>query len=129
MLLRASSLQLQLKSVLLMWSQLLRLLWRSVLGLCSCGGALGRSRGCLWRHSEKAVFRSKHIPCRRGGFWPVPSFYLIGGFNLEIADIVALYVECIQIALPFTIVFYLGEFVTSTILRTAFGGKLTFKSF
>jgi len=48
---------------------------------------------------------------------------------VEIADIVALYVECIRIALPFTIVFYLGEFITSTILRTAFGGKLTFKSF
>ena len=48
---------------------------------------------------------------------------------MEIADIVALYVDCIRIALPFTIVFYLAEIVTSTILRTAFGGKLTFKSF
>ena len=48
---------------------------------------------------------------------------------MEIADIVALYVECIEIALPFTIVFYLSEFLVTTILRAAFGGHLTFKSF
>ena len=48
---------------------------------------------------------------------------------MEIADIVALYVEVIQIALPFTIVFYMGEFIVTTFLRAAFGGKLTFMSF
>lgn len=48
---------------------------------------------------------------------------------MEINDIVALYVECIQIALPFTIAFYLCDFIVTTFLRVAFGGKLTFKSF
>lgn len=48
---------------------------------------------------------------------------------MEINDIVALYVECIRIALPFTIAFYLCDFIVTTFLRVAFGGKLTFKSF
>lgn len=48
---------------------------------------------------------------------------------MEVADIIALYVDCIQIALPFTICFYLCDFVVTTFLRVAFGGKLTFKSF
>lgn len=48
---------------------------------------------------------------------------------MEISDIVSLYVECIQIALPFTIAFYLCDFIVTTFLRVAFGGKLTFKSF
>lgn len=48
---------------------------------------------------------------------------------MTVNDIVALYVECIQIALPFTIVFYLSDFLVTTFLRAAFGGKLSFKSF
>ena len=48
---------------------------------------------------------------------------------MEIADIIELYVEVIQIALPFTICFYSCDFIVTTFLRTAFGGKLTFKSF
>jgi len=48
---------------------------------------------------------------------------------MEISAIVSLYVECIRIALPFTIVFYISDFLVTTILRAAFGGKLTFKSF
>lgn len=122
----------------------------SVLASSLCGGVRGRQLGCLWRHSERAKSLS-NTPSRRGGFRPAPLFssygpvahlqpflggiaahfqqQMEGGSSMEISDIVALYVECIRIALPFTIVFYLAEFVTSTILRTAFGGKLTFKSF
>jgi hypothetical protein len=48
---------------------------------------------------------------------------------MVVADIIALYVEVIQIALPFTICFYLCDFIVTTFLRVAFGGKLTFKSF
>ena len=48
---------------------------------------------------------------------------------MTINAIVALYVECIEIALPFTITFYLCDFLVTTFLRAAFGGKLTFKSF
>lgn len=48
---------------------------------------------------------------------------------MQVNEIVALYVECIQIALPFTIIFYLCDFIVTTFLRVAFGGKLTFKSF
>ena len=44
------------------------------------------------------------------------------------ADIVKLYVECIEIALPFTIAFWVCDFIVCTFLRAAFGGKLTFGS-
>lgn len=46
---------------------------------------------------------------------------------MEISEIVMLYVECIKEALPFTFIFWACEMITSTILRTAFGGKLSFK--
>lgn len=48
---------------------------------------------------------------------------------MVVSDIIALYVDCMQIALPFTICFYLCDFIVTTFLRTAFGGKLSFKSF
>lgn len=48
---------------------------------------------------------------------------------MSVNEIIALYVECIQIALPFTICFYICDFLVTTFLRVAFGGKLTFKSF
>ena len=47
---------------------------------------------------------------------------------MEIADIVSLYVEVIQIALPFTITFWMCNMLVGTFLRAAFGGPLTFKS-
>lgn len=47
---------------------------------------------------------------------------------MEIADIVKLYAECIEIALPVTIAFWIGDFIVCTFLRAAFGGKLTFGS-
>lgn len=43
-------------------------------------------------------------------------------------QIVALYVDAISVALPFTIVFWLCDFVVVTILRAAFGGRFDFKS-
>lgn len=48
---------------------------------------------------------------------------------MEISDIVALFAECMRLALPFTVIFWFSEMVVSTILRTAFGGKLSFKGF
>lgn len=48
---------------------------------------------------------------------------------MEINDIISLYVDCISYALPFTLVFYFGDFLVTTFLRAAFGGKLSFKSF
>lgn len=47
--------------------------------------------------------------------------------TMEVSAIVGLYVECIQIALPFTVVFALCDIVVSMVLRTAFGGRLTFR--
>lgn len=46
---------------------------------------------------------------------------------MEIADIVGLYVQCLEYALPFAIVFFFCDFITTTVLRTAFGGRLTFR--
>lgn len=48
---------------------------------------------------------------------------------MAISDIISLYVECIMIALPVTICFYMCDLIVTTFLRAAFGGKLTFKSF
>lgn len=48
---------------------------------------------------------------------------------MSVNEIIALYVECIEIALPFTICFYICDFLVTTFLRVAFGGKLNFKSF
>lgn len=42
--------------------------------------------------------------------------------------IVQLYVECINIALPFTITFWICETLVTTVLRAAFGGRLSFKT-
>lgn len=48
---------------------------------------------------------------------------------MEISDMVLLYVGCIEIALPLTLVFYICDFMVTTFLRAALGGRLTFKSF
>lgn len=44
------------------------------------------------------------------------------------SDIVTLYVEILQLALPFTFIFWVCEMITTTILRTAFGGRLSFRT-
>ena len=41
----------------------------------------------------------------------------------EFSEIVALYVDVISVALPFTITFWLCDFVVCTILKAAFGGR------
>lgn len=48
---------------------------------------------------------------------------------MEVSEIILLYVECISIALPFTICWYICDFMVCTFLRAAFGGRLNFKSF
>lgn len=50
-----------------------------------------------------------------------------GGFTVEVSEIVALYVEIIREALPFVLVFWIGEFIVTTFLRSAFTGRLSFK--
>lgn len=42
-------------------------------------------------------------------------------------EIIALYVDVIEVALPFTIIFWVCDFLVQTFLRAAFGGKLTFR--
>lgn len=46
---------------------------------------------------------------------------------MEVSSIVGLYVECMQISLPVTIIFWISDFLVCTVLRTAFGGHLRFK--
>lgn len=46
---------------------------------------------------------------------------------MEPVEIIALYAECISTALPFTVIFWIGEMITTTFLRAAFSGKLSFK--
>lgn len=46
---------------------------------------------------------------------------------MVVSDTVSVYVAMIQMALPFTFIFWGGEMIVTTFLRTAFGGKLSFK--
>lgn len=46
---------------------------------------------------------------------------------MEYSDIVLLFVDVVRIALPFTVIFWIGECIVSIILRGAFGGKLSFR--
>lgn len=43
------------------------------------------------------------------------------------ADIVALYVDCLNAALPIALTIWAANLLVSTILRAAFGGKLEFR--
>ena len=45
---------------------------------------------------------------------------------MPIDDIVACYVNIVQVALPIALVFGLGDLCVGTILRAAFGGRMTF---
>ena len=47
---------------------------------------------------------------------------------MEASEIILLYADCIRVALPFTVLFWMGEMITSTILRAAFGGKLVYRA-
>ena len=46
---------------------------------------------------------------------------------MEIAPIVSLYVDMLQIALPVAFVFWGGELIVTSFLRAGFGGRLSFK--
>ena len=46
---------------------------------------------------------------------------------MSAAEIVQLYAEVISQALPFTIVFFFCDFLVTTFLRAAFGGRLSVK--
>ena len=46
---------------------------------------------------------------------------------MESADIILLFAEVIEQALPFTVLFWMGEMLVTTFLRAAFGGKLSFR--
>lgn len=40
--------------------------------------------------------------------------------------IIGLYVQFIELVIPFVFIFWVCDFLTCTILRAAFGGRLTF---
>lgn len=47
---------------------------------------------------------------------------------MPITDIVSCYVSIVQYALPIAIIFGLGDLCVGTILRAAFGGRMTFRA-
>ena len=53
---------------------------------------------------------------------------MLGGVVLSVSDAVSVYVSLIEYVIPFVAVFLLGDLCVSTILRAAFGGRLTFRS-
>lgn len=46
---------------------------------------------------------------------------------MEAVEVVKLYAEIVKLAIPFTFVFWVCEMITTSILRAAFGGRLSFK--
>lgn len=46
---------------------------------------------------------------------------------MEYNDIIALFVDIVENAVPFAVVFTLGNILVNTFLRMAFGGKIEFK--
>lgn len=47
---------------------------------------------------------------------------------MTVAPIVSLFCDVVAISLPFSIVFWAGELIVTTVLRAAFGGKLSFRA-
>lgn len=47
---------------------------------------------------------------------------------MPIEDIVACYVNIVEVALPVALVFGLGDLCIGTILRAAFGGRMSFRA-
>lgn len=43
------------------------------------------------------------------------------------SDIIALFVDIVEVAVPFATIFTLGNILVNTFLRMAFGGKVEFK--
>lgn len=45
---------------------------------------------------------------------------------MDSAMLIGLYVQMIETAIPFVFIMWACDFITGTILRAAFGGRLTF---
>lgn len=87
--------------------------------------------GCPKGHCHGHGFRSQgqdfRLILRRGEGLALPLFFL-GGECMPIEDIVTCYVNIVNVALPVALVFGLGDLCVGTILRAAFGGRLTFRA-
>ncbi len=46
---------------------------------------------------------------------------------MELADIVSLYVDIVRSAVPVGLIFGFGDLIVGTVLRVAFGGRLSFR--
>lgn len=46
---------------------------------------------------------------------------------MSVEPIVLLFCDVVGISLPFAIVFWAGELIVTTVLRAAFGGRLSFR--
>ncbi len=47
---------------------------------------------------------------------------------MPISDVVSCYADLVTYALPIALIFGLGDLCVGTILRAAFGGRLTFRA-
>ena len=90
-----------------------------------CGGAFARLLVWLWV-PPGLVLLSPDV-AEGEGFGP-PLIFLKGGLFMPIADVVTCYVNVVQVALPVALVFGLGDLCVGTILRAAFGGRLSFRA-
>lgn len=68
------------------------------------------------------------MPCGKGRAGGPPRFFYERSFFMPIEDIVTCYVNIVQVALPVALVFGLGDLCVGTILRAAFGGRMSFRA-
>ncbi len=46
---------------------------------------------------------------------------------MVLTEIVELFAEIVRESVPFTIIFWMGEMIVTTLLRVAFSGRISFK--
>lgn len=97
-----------------------------MLGLRSCGGAFEKPSVSLWVLQSPASSAFNRGNGR--GFPPLILFVYVkqGGEEMDVETAVNVYVNMLNYCLPVALVFGLGNMCVKTLLRVAFGGKLSF---
>lgn len=90
---------------------------------------VGHSQGSESYHGFGKVRQAPHLTGGMGGGFPL-SFFLFhvkqGGEKMDVETAVNVYVNMLNYCLPVALVFGLGNMCVKTLLRVAFGGKLSF---
>lgn len=90
---------------------------------------VGHSQGSACHYGFCEVRQAPHLTGGMRGGFPL-SFFLFhvkqGGEKMDVETAVNVYVNMLNYCLPVALVFGLGNMCVKTLLRVAFGGKLSF---